>query len=383
MGEPRGLRECCESVRFSLDQPHHRAPQGRTAIAGMVAQFRAQGLRVTRTITPQLHRCVERVAGHLCMAELPEVYVINDRQANAFAPAYGISDRPVLVLHSGLVELLAPNELDFAIGHELGHLGLEHAADPVAPGASAFEAFQARSRQRYAEISADRVGMVASRSVFTAARVMVKLASGLGEGVNVDIDAFLRQLTTRPDELDREWELHQSHPGLPLRLWALLRFSETADYLALSGTPGAGHSLKEVDDAVAERLGSLGKGRLDELEQDACRLALVWLGAYLVLDDDQVDERERAALTELVGEELAQKVLRFAEDQGAKAVEAKLRDALARAKAGSQAMREQFLAAFVDFAAVLGVAPRRCRAWQVVEQSLPGDAARISLAPRD
>ncbi|MHC4952675.1 MAG: M48 family metallopeptidase [Planctomycetota bacterium] len=370
MSEALGFRECCEAVRFSLDAPHDRAPQGRTAIAEMVARFRATGLRVTPTITPQIHRSVERVSQNLGLADAPEVYIINEPQANAFAPSWGLYDRPVVVLHSGLVELLTPNELDFAIGHELGHLGLEHSSRPDIQGDSTVDHFKARSRERYAEISADRVGLLAVRSVYVAAKVMVKLASGLGEGVHLEIDAFLAQLQDRPAEVDHEWELHQSHPGLPLRLWSLLQFSETVDYGQLSSTPGAGRPLREVDDAIAEELGKMGNGRLNELEEKSFLHALTWLGARLVHDDGVVEPKERAAMVELVGETLAEKSLRYAEAQGRDAVESKLREALVRVK-GDDPVRERLADAFSDFCSVLGLSPQRTAAWRILNEELP------------
>ncbi len=377
MSAARGFRGRCAAVRFSLDDPTDRAPQGRSRMATMVAQFRANGLRVTPTATPHIQRAIERVGDHLELDKPPEVYVVNNPEANAFAPAYGLYDRPVVVLNGGLVELLAPNELDFAIGHELGHLGLEHGNQPE-PG-STFEVVQARARERYKEISADRVGLVATRSVFTAARVMVKLACGLrGEGLSLDIDAFLDQLTDRPAEVDSEWELHTSHPGLPLRLWALLRFSESDVYHSLSGTPGTGTSLAKIDEAVATRLGQLGDGHLEKQEEEVFRLALTWLGAHLVLDDDVISGAERTALAELVGETLAHKVLGFAENHGANAVDQKLREALTRIAAAESAVRSRLLGAFMDFTSALGLSPERTRAWAVLRDALPDEVARLS-----
>ena len=182
------------------------------------------------------------------MSEQPEVYVLNHPQANAFAPTFGVTGRPFVVIHSGLAELLATNEIDFALGHELGHLGCGHMIESERAYGSEFEALQVRSRMRYAEISADRLGLLATRSVYCAARVMVKLASGLkGDSVALDIDAFLGQLERDPEEISREWELHQSHPALPLRLADLYQREERCLHLP--------NDLRQVQTAIRDRLG--------------------------------------------------------------------------------------------------------------------------------
>jgi len=178
MCEISRFQNLCRRVRFCLDEASSDLGEANSFLADFVARVRSTGLQVTRATVPEVYRAVSRVKEALGVPVEPEVYVVNDVSANAFAPAFASGNRPILVLNSGLVTLLNSNELAFAIAHELGHLGLRHSQRlPSVQPQSEFEALQKRSLQRYAEISADRIALIATRSVFGAAHVMVKLAS--------------------------------------------------------------------------------------------------------------------------------------------------------------------------------------------------------------
>jgi hypothetical protein len=288
---------------------------------------------------------------------------------------FGIAERPVIVINSGLITLLTPTELEFAIGHELGHLGLNHSRDDAEE--TEFEALQARSRQRAAEISSDRVGLLAVRSVYTASHVMVKIASGLtGAAVGLDIDQFIAQIEREPDEVSREWELHQSHPSLPLRLWALLRFAKTSEYCGLSGTGSGVEALSTVDGEIARRLADLGDGRLSAMEEDVFRRVVLWLSVRLVCADDVVTDQEHSALAKLVGSEPASKGVAFATAHGTEAVDAKLREALRGVAAGSPLVRRRLITTFEEFATALGESADRTAPWPAVKAAV-GPALRF------
>jgi len=104
-------------------------------------------------------------------------------------------DRPVIVLTTGLVELLDEEELRFVIGHELGHafsghavyrtmllwlLNLTGAASSIPGGALGLQALVNALLEwfRKAEISCDRAGLLVSQDVEAAVRSHMKLAGG-------------------------------------------------------------------------------------------------------------------------------------------------------------------------------------------------------------
>ena len=239
----------------------------------------------------------------------------------------------------------------FAVGHELGHYGFQHAKrDAAEAGETELEALNRRSAQRYAEVSADRVGLLATGSVFVAARVIFKMASGLpAEFLGLDVDAFVKQAERDPDELSREWELNSSHPSLPLRMWAMIGFAHSEPFAELSGQGRGGRSLEDIDREIESRMAALGDGRLSEVERDTYEVALVWAAAALVLEKGRVGTSERAALARLVGPEKAAKALQFANSNGRAAIKDKLMNSLERLNDAGLATRRKFDEAFSAF----------------------------------
>jgi len=371
MSEKHSIDDICRQIRFFLDEPAAEVQSPDVSLPDMVARVRSTGLLVTSRTVPAVHRIVEMISENLGIAP-PEVYVVNSPSANAFAPAFAEFKRPIIVLNSGLITLLSPSELVFPVGHEIGHLCMRHAQQAThGYRNSEFEALQFRSTQRYAEISADRVGLIACRSVFIAARVMVKLASGLSsEYIDLDIDAFVRQMERDPQETNRSWELHESHPSLPLRLWALIRFSHSRQYNELVQLGEAGYELQDVDDEVARRFEELGDGRLSEMESSVYRLGLLWTAAAMIIEDEKIELHERIALAKMVGNDDSKKAIAFAEAQGRTAVIDKLMEAIARINSGSRAMRKRFYSALQSFCMAARIQPDKTEAGRYLKQFL-------------
>ncbi len=360
----------CESVRYVDDESlvGTSIPNRRQLLADRVARIRSEGLRITPTLTPKLYHMLTTVTNRIGLREEPEAYVAADPVINAFALVFGVRDRPVIMLTSGLVDLLEPAELQFVIGHELGHLGLNHMiTDQEAACNSEFEALKHRALSRCAEISADRIGLISIGSLITASNVMIKLASGLNSRhVVLDVRSFLDQLQHHPEEANREWELEQLHPSLPLRLWALIQFSKTSIYLKHAGTGEKGISLKEVDREISARLSELGNGRLTQMEQRRFDIAATWVGAALVFEDGIIEKHEEAHLRELIGDELANKALKFARDQGIDAVLEKLDVSLRELNTCGKTAQSRILETHRAFAENLNMNPMNCRAGRIL-----------------
>lgn len=339
------LGSVCQRVRFSLDEPTGCAVEpDHRAVAEFVARVRAGGLQVTPTTVPRVASTVERVCRRVGLYELAETYIISDPACNAFVPVGASRARPIVVLTSGLVTLLDINEIAFAVGHELGHFGFQHGAlEQREEAETELEALNRRSKQRYAEVSADRVGLLATGSVFVAARVMVKLASGLpAELLGLDVDAFIKQAEREPEEFSRAWELDASHPSLPLRMWALTQFARSATFAELSGQGRGGRTHSEVDREIEARMAEIGDGRISEIEAKVYEAALIWASAALVVEDGRVTRVEHEALACLVGKERAVKALQYAKSNGRAGVIAKLVGALERLNGASLTTRRRF-----------------------------------------
>ena len=175
---PLDHAELCARVRFSLDDPPTpseswlKQAQGRAREAN--DKVRMQNLRVTQAIMPDLFQTVRDVSKRLLLQVEPEVIVMPDAEPNAFVRVPGVPGKPpFIVLHSGLIELLSLDELSSIIGHELGHAGCKHARsnDDESWAASKFHLENSRA----AEISADRIGILAAPSVEAALTAEIKM----------------------------------------------------------------------------------------------------------------------------------------------------------------------------------------------------------------
>ncbi|HVK45076.1 MAG TPA: M48 family metallopeptidase [Micropruina sp.] len=137
---------------------------------------------------------------------LPELFVRADPIINAMA--IGL-DKPIVVLNSGLLDVMDDDELRFVLGHELGHVLSGHAVYRTVLGAMLalsttfvaipFGVLGARAVmaallewQRKSELSGDRAGLLATQQPEVALRAHMKMASG-GRVDELDPAAFLQQ----------------------------------------------------------------------------------------------------------------------------------------------------------------------------------------------
>jgi len=206
-----------ESLRFGPDvrglyDDSHAAEEKDTL-------FLEAGIRVTQELLPDIAKAISEACDRL---KLPEgnvqVYLYNDSAINAFCYRYQ-PDQCRIAISSGLVQLLDKYELQFVIGHEIGHFLLGHVFEDGYRPHPANEAFLSDSRAK--EISADRVGMWASGSVDNALKAMIKTQTGLPAAhIRFDVAEFIRNL---PSSEGAEYK-SSTHPNFYMRarflLWA-------------------------------------------------------------------------------------------------------------------------------------------------------------------
>jgi Zn-dependent protease with chaperone function len=217
--------------------------------------FLGSAIRADEYQFARLHRLLSEVGTTLDVAELPELFVITNPMPNAMT--IGIN-KPIIVLNSGIVELLDEEELRFLIAHELGHAVSGHAvyqtllqrllqlsgvlyAIPL--GGLGVRAIMAALMEwaRKAELSADRAGLLATQDPAVAFRVHMKLASG-GHLDDLDHTAFFAQgseYLNADDLRDSVLKLllveARSHPFAVVRAAELKRWVDGGAYTAILG----------------------------------------------------------------------------------------------------------------------------------------------------
>ena len=290
----RGDVELLDSVR--ADEALMRRLESSTARRrrnALRCRLLSHAVRVNLQLTPHLAESFHRLRSQFGFDNDLEAYVHNEASVNAFI-AKG-TRRTLVVLSSGAVNLLSAQELEFVIGHELGHaiynhldMAVDHllADGQLSPSVS----MNLRAWQRAAEISADRAGLICCRSLDVAANALFKTLSGLSlPGDSVDPEDFAAEWERLADEVIAEGERDQwqlSHPFPTLRMKAMLVFWQAREDLATAD--------REVARLLAlmDPSGGSSQGLVDPL----LARFFFWGGLYIALADGVLEDAEVARL---------------------------------------------------------------------------------------
>ena len=154
-------------------------------------QLTGSYLRATADRFPDLHAALRKACELLDSPIMPELYIAPG-VLNAFTSGV---ERPLIVLTSGAVDLLTPEELLFVIAHEVGHIKSAHVlyyqiaefipviGEIVGNAMFGIGDFFSAGLQmallrwkRMAEYTADRAGLLACRDAEVALGTLMKLA---------------------------------------------------------------------------------------------------------------------------------------------------------------------------------------------------------------
>src|SRR6266487_1993289 len=168
--------------------------------------FLASGVRVSERQFPQIHDMVRDGAYVLDLPTVPELFISQNPLVQAMTLG---SDRPFIVMTTGLVDLFDAEEMRFTVGHELGHVLSGHAvyrtmlfhlvrlATRIAWMPIGYIGLRAiiwalEEWQRKSELSCDRAGLLAGQDPEAARRALMKTAGGARMS-ELNPDAFHEQ----------------------------------------------------------------------------------------------------------------------------------------------------------------------------------------------
>ena len=215
--------------------------------------FLASSVRASQEQFPQLYQLLLDGSSILDLPEVPELFISQDPIPNAMTLG---SDKPFIVVTTGLVDLLDVEEMRFVIGHELGHvlsghtvyrtmlLKLTQLAFRLAWFAIAYISLRAfilalEEWFRKGEVSCDRAGVLAGQDPSAARRALMKLAGG-SRMSELSHDEFIRQAEEYdavPDVRESIIKLLQlfgnTHPFAVTRVAQLDQWVSEGDYQAI------------------------------------------------------------------------------------------------------------------------------------------------------
>ncbi|WP_063734187.1 M48 family metallopeptidase [Streptomyces sp. RTd22] len=215
--------------------------------------YLSDSVRVSDRQFAHLHDMLRDACYILDLEQVPAMYVTQDPKPNAMCIGM---DAPIIVLTTGLVELLDEEEMRAVIGHEVGHalsghavyrtillfltnLALKVAWIPLGNVAVLALVTALREWFRKSELSADRAGLLVGQDLRASMRGLMKLAGGhhLHE---MNVDAFLEQA----DEYENSGDLRdsvlkilnmlpRSHPFTTVRAAELKKWAASRDFQRL------------------------------------------------------------------------------------------------------------------------------------------------------
>ncbi|MDJ0746142.1 MAG: M48 family metallopeptidase [Xenococcaceae cyanobacterium MO_167.B27] len=212
----------------------------------------ASSVLVSEKQLPDLHKLLLD-ACKILDVEPPQLYVQQNPVPNAYTFAMR-GKKPFIMLHTSLVEMLTPEEVQAVIAHELGHLKCEHGvyltmanlmvlAANLLPawGTVIAQSLQEQMMQwvRCAEFSCDRAALLATQDPKIIMSVLMKLAGGSPTlAPQLNLEAFIEQAKAYDnaisDDLGETLRMLQTaqltHPVPVIRAREIDRWSSSSQY---------------------------------------------------------------------------------------------------------------------------------------------------------
>ncbi len=241
---------------------------------GVRQLFLANAVKIGPSQRPRLWALYQEVLDTMDWPEVPELYVTQTPLVNAAAVGF---DKPFIVINSGLLELLDPDEVREILGHELGHIMSRHTTYttiavilmtigfqnlPFLAGIAILP-FQLALMEWYrkAELSSDRAGLLTTQDPRVSMSVFLKMAGGpqRNEGAlddAISVEEFQKQARayeTEGDVADKVWQVintaFRTHPFGTVRAAELQRWIDSGAYDRI-----VGGDYRRRDDAASPPL---------------------------------------------------------------------------------------------------------------------------------
>ena len=229
--------------------------------------FLASGVKASQEQFPQLYQMMLDGAYVLDLPTVPELFISQNPVVNAMTLG---TDKPFIVITTGMVDLFDAEEMRFAIGHELGHVLSGHSVYRT----MLYHLIRLATRiawmplgymwlrgiiwgleewYRKSELSCDRAGLLAGQDLEAARRALMKTAGGarMSELSHDAFHAQAKEYDAVPDVREGLLKLLQlegnSHPFAVVRFAEVDRWAAGGDYASIL----AGNYPRREDDSEA------------------------------------------------------------------------------------------------------------------------------------
>jgi len=287
--------ELADSIRY-IDDTKFRLRAKTKNLYNFENDLALNSIKISKELTPDLQASIVKVCQNLNLdPQKINAYINQSLDINAGC-INDSKEKCIITLTSPLVNLLTIEEINFTIGHELGHYLLNHCLEDWVHN----ESQESLIKRRAQEISCDRVGLIACKDFNVSIKSMVKSLSGLsGKYLTFDMRSFLNQL----DDVNpgnQSVGQFSTHPAFLLRVKALLRFSISDKYLSHIGDKG-GTPIQEVDQLIQKDLNKYVDKRVrDEIEIFKENI-LFWGYVLVFVNDGKFTKEEQRYISKKFG----------------------------------------------------------------------------------
>ncbi|HEU4641357.1 MAG TPA: M48 family metallopeptidase [Gemmatimonadaceae bacterium] len=251
--------------------------------------FTANAVRVGPRQRPKLDALYTEVLATMDWPERPELFVSQTPFANAMAVGF---EKPFIVVNTGAIGLLEPEEQRVILGHELGHIMSGHATYTTlaliilnvgltsVPGLGLIALpiqLALLEWYRKAELSSDRAGLLASQDAQASMRLFLRFAGGTATDDEMSLDEFLVQAQEYEEggtAIDSVFKVlnvaFRTHPFNTVRAAELQRWIQSGGYdrIIAGDYPRRGDSDRPLGSDYADAAGYYGqqaRGAMDQV----------------------------------------------------------------------------------------------------------------------
>lgn len=253
--------------------------------------------KVSKEIFPEISQSIKLVLEKLKIKNNFNFFVTaNHIDTNASCISSPDLNSAEIILTSKLIELLNYDELKFIIGHEIAHFYFQHYLYPSPSSAkNRISYLTYLNFSRAAEISCDRIGLLASGILENSLKAMLKILTGLGEKhLKFNFSSYLDQLRELKEIKGNSDLIYSTHPTLLNRMQALIWFSMSNEYLNFIGSQNKStYYLKHIDEKIDLSIKKIIGNELIELNKDIFSRCLMWGALGLFLADKNFNKKEQ------------------------------------------------------------------------------------------
>lgn len=186
---------------------------------------------------PEINQRAIEISREMNMSYVPEIFVVNSNGI-INAVAYKVLNGKYIFLYSSLIDLLLikghRKELDFILGHELGHYGAGHMTTwkRIFLFWGKLVPFVGAAYSRACELTADRIGHHFVNDTLVSRRALAALALGSATLLDsISIDAFKKQEAQIPEFMGFIHKIFSQYPRTTRRVLEIEEFEEYNRFL--------------------------------------------------------------------------------------------------------------------------------------------------------